>query len=61
METRERDTEAPGRSAEREPYEKPVILYEGEIETLAVVCDSAYAGFSNCRLASIPTCIRVMT
>ncbi len=40
-------------------YEKPVILYEGELETMAAVCDSAYAGFGNCRTSAVMTCIRL--
>ncbi len=51
----------PEKDEARRPYEKPAVLYEGELETMAAVCDSAFAGFGNCRTSGIPTCIRLTT
>jgi len=45
----------------RKPYVSPAVLFEGDLETMAAVCDSAFAGFGNCRTAGIPTCIRLTT
>ena len=33
----------------KKKYEKPKIIYQKEIETLAAVCGSSLAPFGNCR------------
>jgi hypothetical protein len=44
----------------RKKYEKPKIIYQKEIETLATVCDSALAPFGSCRLTLGP-CTYIQT
>ena len=58
---KDKERTAVKREDARKPYEKPTVLYEGELETMAAVCDSAFAGFGNCRTSGIPTCIRLTT
>ena len=55
----EKNDQGPKTKAERAAYVKPAVVYEGELETMAAVCDSAFAGFGNCRTAGIPTCVRL--
>ena len=61
MEMKDKNRPAAKEDKTRKPYEKPTVLYEGELETMAAVCDSAFAGFGNCRTSGIPTCIRLTT
>ncbi len=42
-------------------YEPPAVVYEGEMETMAAICDSALAPGGNCRVSTIPNCIRITT
>lgn len=42
-------------------YQKPKIIYEKEIETLAAVCDSAWGDIGlTCRDAG-PTCLHLLS
>ncbi len=43
----------------RKKYEKPKIIYQKEIETLAAVCDSNWGGLGGCRTAS--PCTRLIS
>ena len=60
-EERQAVTSLGNNSPSRAEYTKPALLYEGKLETMAAVCDSAFAGFGNCRTSGIPTCIRLTT
>ncbi len=37
----------------KKKYEKPKIIYQKEIETLAAACDSVYFGAGNCRTPAL--------
>jgi len=37
----------------KKKYEKPKIIYQKEIETLATVCDSALAPFGSCKTSGL--------
>lgn len=43
----------------RKKYEKPKIIYQKEIETLAGVCDSNHGGQIQCRTAA--PCLNLIT
>jgi hypothetical protein len=44
----------------RKKYEKPKIIYQKEIETLAAFCDSNWGGLEGCRTA-LPSCTRTIS
>jgi hypothetical protein len=44
----------------KKKYEKPRIIYQKEIETLAGFCDSNWGGQAGCRI-SLPNCTRTVT
>lgn len=43
----------------KKKYEKPKIIYQKEIETLAAVCDSTWGGLGGCRATS--PCTRLIS
>ena len=44
----------------KKKYEKPKIIYQKEIETLAAFCDSNWGGQSGCRTTP-PSCSRLIS
>ena len=45
------------REKKKKKYERPKIIYQKEIETLAAVCDSLWGGAMTCRTGG--TCLPV--